>query len=83
MSQMTIWEHNFGYSESILLKSIGFGVSSHITYPQEKRDKERKGHQTPKRKKKKKAEEDTEQETQTERKKKRLTEDTSYQVGAH
>lgn len=30
VSQITIWEHNFGYSKSILLKSIGFETSSHI-----------------------------------------------------
>lgn len=82
VSQMTIWEHNFGYSESNLLKSIGFGVSSHSTEVQERRDKERKRHQTPRSKKKTKAEEDTQQETQTGRKRKRLT-DASYQAGAH
>ncbi len=82
VSQMTIWEHNFGYSESNLLQCIGFGVSSPITKAQERRDKERKRHQTPRHKKKTKVGEDTQQETQTGRKRKRLT-DTSYQAGAH
>ncbi|KAK8395396.1 hypothetical protein O3P69_006207 [Scylla paramamosain] len=38
VSQMTIWEHNFGYSEFNLLQCIGFGVLSHECPPPSVRD---------------------------------------------
>lgn len=68
--------------ESYLLKSIGFEVPRHITFAQERRDRERKRHWTQKCKKKGKTAEDMEQEMLTGRKK-RLRESTSYQVREH
>ncbi|XP_050709396.1 uncharacterized protein LOC126994185 [Eriocheir sinensis] len=83
VTQVTIWEHNFGYQSYNLLQKLGLEISRTTRVVQEALDKQRKRHQTPRGKKRAPAPQDNEEKSLPGRKRRKVEETPAYQAGAH